>query len=74
MTPENIKKLEAVGFVRMNYPHNPLMFSHALLDGEEFDFSAASVEGAIKILSQIYHVKGRDSAKRDIRNALGIID
>jgi hypothetical protein len=44
------------------------------LDGEEFDFSAASVEGAIKILSQIYHVKGRDSAKRDIRNALGIID
>ena len=71
---ENVKKLEAVGFVRMNYQFNPDMFSHTLLEGEEFDFSAASVEGAIKILAQIYHIKGRESAKRDMRNALGIID
>lgn len=72
MKKDYVEKWKAVGFIqREEYPHE---FTHPAMPGEEFDFSAASVEGAIIILANHAFRKGIETAQSDIRKALGIRD
>lgn len=72
MKKDYVEKWKAVGFVqREEYPHE---FTHSAMPGEEFDFSAASVEGALVMFANRAFQKGIARAQMDIKEALGIRD